>query len=106
MNETSLDLTQLIKMVQVLSDTVKAQTERLDQAYNLLQSVTDNQKLVTEEQREVMRENVILNESLKRSLSESDRAVDDLGVLILAQQTLNKKVEDQIERLTTVESKE
>jgi len=93
-------------MVQVLSDTVKAQSERLDQAYNLLQSVTDNQKLVTEEQREVMRENVILNESLKRSLSESDRAVDDLGVLILAQQTLNKKVEDQIERLTTVESKE
>ena len=78
---------ELIKQVRVLSDTVKAQTDRLDQAFKRLDETTkqleDTEALLQ-----------VTNEALKKSLHESDRAVDDMATMVVALQTEISRVQE------------
>ena len=77
----------LVKQVKVLSDTVLAQTNRLDQAFKSLEE-TISRLAETEELLQVT------NEALKKSLNESDKAVDDLATMVVALQTEISRVKE------------
>src|SRR6266436_5204243 len=70
----------LIKQVEVLSKTVQAQVDRVDQLAGLL---GETQIKLSETQRELE----VTNEALKVSLNESDRTTDDLSTIVVAIQT-------------------
>jgi len=78
---------ELTRQVRVLSDTVKAQTDRLDQAFKLLDETT-------QQLRETEALLQVTNEALKKSLNESDRAVDDMATMVVALQTEISRVKE------------
>src|SRR6266705_2268408 len=96
-----MEIEELVKQVRILSDTVTAQSERLDIVFRTMDEVTKALKQTSEILQQSTENLAITNEALLKSLDESDGQLDDLAKVTAALLTLQKQDSQEPEKAAT-----
>ncbi len=92
-----MEIEELVKQVKILSDTVNAQSERLDIVFRTMDETTKALKQTSEILQQSTENLATTNEALLKSLDESDAQLDDLAKVTAALLTLQKQEGSQQE---------
>jgi len=89
------EIEQLTKQVQLLAETVKLMTDRMEQVFKMIEDRISGFPQLAENQQKAIEELMTTDEALKQSLDESDQQIDDLSKVVAALLLIQEKMEEK-----------